>query len=82
MEAIPQAQFSTGDFETSWLPPADHPAISEEMKLSLGKTIVAGVLQAALVGGFEVSDEWNRLLPNLRMTSAEEFLVKVWKGKP
>lgn len=76
------AQLKDASFTTSWLPPADHPAISPEMRTTFAKQIVAGVLQAALNGAFAVGDEWNRLLPELRMTTAEEFLSNIWEGKP
>ncbi|KIW89223.1 uncharacterized protein Z519_10076 [Cladophialophora bantiana CBS 173.52] len=82
VEAVPQAQLKDASFNTSWLPPADHPAIAPEMRVAFAKQIVAGVLQAALKGGFGVSDEWNQLLPDLRMTKAEDFLLDIWSGKP
>ncbi|EXJ73464.1 uncharacterized protein A1O5_03225 [Cladophialophora psammophila CBS 110553] len=82
VEAVPKAQLKDASFNTSWLPPADHPAIAPEMRVAFAKQIVAGVLQAALKGGFGVSDEWNQLLPGLRMTKADDFLLEIWSGKP
>ncbi|OQV08770.1 hypothetical protein CLAIMM_12993 [Cladophialophora immunda] len=82
VEAVPKAQLEDASFNTSWLPPADHPAIPPEMREAFAKQIVAGVLLAALNGGFGVGDEWNQLLPDLRMTKAEDWLSDIWAGKP
>lgn len=43
--------------------------------------MVAGMLLGISVGAMSVSDEWNRLLPDLEFTRAEEFLKDAWKGK-
>lgn len=29
-------------------------------------------------GAFQVSDEWNKLLPDFKFTQPEEFLTKAW----
>lgn len=82
VEEVPKAQLEDASFHTSWLPPADHPAISPELKTAFAKEIVAAVLLAAAKGAFGVSDEWNQLLPALQMTQAESFLLDVWSEKP
>jgi hypothetical protein len=30
---------------------------------------------------WDVSDEWNKLLPELKLAGIEEFLTAVWKDK-
>lgn len=82
VDSVPKSQLEDASFNTSWLPPADHPAITLEMREAFAKQIVAGVLRAALNGAFGVGDEWNRLLPDLRMTTVEDFLSEIWSGKP
>lgn len=82
VESVPQAQLEDASFSTSWLPPADHPAITPEIREAFAKQMVAGVLLAALNGAFGVGNEWNQLLPDLRMTKAEDFLSDIWSGKP
>jgi hypothetical protein len=34
------------------------------------------------VGGWNVSDEWNRLLPDHQFAQAEDLLSDAWSGKP
>lgn len=70
------------DYRTSWLPAVDHPSIAVEKRAELAAGMTAGMLQAANAGAFAVSDEWNQLLPDMKFTSAEEFLSKAWEGKP
>jgi len=82
VDAVPKAELEDGSYKTSWLPPADHPAISPEMRATISRQIVAGVLLAALKGGFGVSSEWNQLLPDLHMTKAQDFLLEIWGEQP
>ena len=44
--------------------------------------MTAGMLQAFNANAFYSTNEWNKLLPDLEFTSAEEFLTKAWEGKP
>ncbi|CAI6304622.1 unnamed protein product [Periconia digitata] len=81
IERIPLFDLQKGEFESSWLPTLDHPAIPAEQRKGLAKGMVAGVLQAVRAGAFEVSDEWNKLLPDMKFTDAEEFLRGAWEGK-
>ena len=32
-------------------------------------------------GAYDVTDEWNRLLPEYQFTRVEDFVKKVWGGK-
>jgi hypothetical protein len=43
---------------------------------------ISSVMTGALRGTWAVSDEWNQLLPNLKMTTVDEFLRDIWEGKP
>ncbi len=46
------------------------------------KTVLIGMLLSSAKGAWDVSDEFNRLLPDYKFTQAEDFLTQVWEGKP
>lgn len=39
------------------------------------------VLTAITRGAYDVTDEWNKLLPDYKFTQLEDFLKSVWGGK-
>ncbi|KAI1210029.1 NAD(P)-binding protein [Annulohypoxylon truncatum] len=40
-----------------------------------------GILQAIHRGAYNVTDEWNKLLPDYKFTQVEDFVKKYWGGK-
>jgi hypothetical protein len=68
--------------KTSWLPVFEHPSIPVEERTSMAEGMVSGMLLGIHVGAFNVSDEWNRLLPDMKMERSEDFLTEFWEGKP
>ena len=46
------------------------------------ESVLAGVLLSSAKGCWDVSDEWNQLMPDYEFTEIEDFLGKVWEGKP
>ncbi|PVI04216.1 NAD(P)-binding protein [Periconia macrospinosa] len=82
VERVPIDDLKRMSFKTSWLPIADHPAIPVETRKEVAAGMVSGILQAVNAGAFSVTDEWNKLLPDKKFTTAEEFLTEVWEGKP
>lgn len=44
--------------------------------------MTAGMILGMSVGVMSVSDEWNKLLPDYKFTSAADFLSEAWAGKP
>lgn len=48
----------------------------------MSKIVVTGVFLSSLEGGWDVSDELNQLFPNYEFAKMEDFLAKVWNGKP
>ncbi|KAK1984675.1 NmrA-like family protein [Colletotrichum cereale] len=67
-----------GVVNTPWLPLVDHPSIPKEAVEAASPSMLAGFLLGILAGNFEVSDEWNRLLPDFEFTQPEEFLTTAW----
>ncbi|EMR63904.1 putative -like family protein [Eutypa lata UCREL1] len=57
-----------------------HAASPEQVQAFLGvalKSILIGMHR----GAYDVTDEWNRLLPEYEFTRVEDFVKKVWGGK-
>jgi hypothetical protein len=68
--------------KASWMPQIDLPGIPPEQVESATQSLLISIHLGVSAGVLHVSDEWNRLLPDFRFTSAEEFLTKVWRDKP
>ncbi|KAF5002483.1 hypothetical protein FGRMN_308 [Fusarium graminum] len=64
--------------KASYLPMPDHPSIPIEIRKSYAATIIRGLLLGFKDGAMQVSDEWNKLLPDYNFTQPEEFLTKAW----
>ena len=82
VERLKADDLKAGVAGPSWLPKADHPSFTPEEGEALAASFTAGMLLGISAGGLNVSDEWNRLLPDYEFTTAEEFLAKAWRGKP
>ena len=82
MERLKTGDLRAGVARPSWLPRADHPSFTPEESEALAASFTTGMLLGISVGGLNVSDEWNQLLPNYEFTTAEEFLAEAWRGKP
>ncbi|KAF5664458.1 2-hydroxyisoflavone reductase [Fusarium heterosporum] len=66
--------------KASYLPMPDHPSIPVEIRKSYAATIIRGLLLGFKDGAMQVSDEWNKLLPDYKFTQPEEFLTKAWEA--
>jgi hypothetical protein len=42
---------------------------------------LTGILIGTAKGVYDVSDEWNQLLPDYQFVQVEDFMKKVWAGK-
>jgi hypothetical protein len=79
-----------GEMKTSWLPSFSNPnsldfaptAAGEIPREAISKHILSGSLLAISRGAWDVSNEWNQLLPEMKFTGIEEFLRPHWIGKP
>lgn len=82
IERLKPDELKAGVVKCSWLPTVDHPGIPREQAEALAPMLVTGMLLGISAGVLNVSDEWNRLLPDYQFTEAEEFLTEVWRDKP
>ncbi|KAK3353886.1 NmrA-like family protein [Lasiosphaeria hispida] len=82
VERVKAEDIKAGELKSSWVPLLEHPAIPKEQAEFFSRIFVTSALQGSLENAWEVSDEWNRLLPDFEFTSVEKFLTEVWAGKP
>ncbi|KAE8394149.1 hypothetical protein BDV23DRAFT_147960 [Aspergillus alliaceus] len=82
IERVKAQDLENGAWKTSWVPKLDHPSIPPEQVDVFSRVIVVGFLRAIAAKAYNISDEWNRLLPDYKFTQAEEFLTEAWHGKP
>ncbi|RYP74625.1 hypothetical protein DL771_002891 [Monosporascus sp. 5C6A] len=82
IDKVKVEDLEAGDLKTSWGLEAVHRAVSEDQASALLKAVSIGVLLSSAKGAWDISDEWNQLLPDYEFTRIEDFLAKTWKGKP
>ncbi|KAJ6195903.1 hypothetical protein J3E72DRAFT_396904 [Bipolaris maydis] len=78
IEYITLSQARTGRLPTSWVADFNHAAIPEQLRESWSRTFNAKIMYSVYLGGYAVSDTWNRLLPDFHFTTLEEFLSKYY----
>ncbi|KAJ0418897.1 NmrA-like family protein [Aspergillus carlsbadensis] len=83
VETVPAEAIEAGKLNTSWVPLIELPSMPPGTDVrAFSEAGICSVLRGALRETWAVSDEWNKLLPNLKMTTVQEFLGEVWEGKP
>ena len=82
VDRVTVEDLESGNLKTSWVPAFSHPNVPEDQHEAYAKVVIIGALIAAERGAYDVSDEWNKLLPHLRLTSIESFLRSVWEDRP
>jgi len=72
-----------GNLQASWALETRHPSFTGNKDVaSVLKTVLIGTLLSSAKGAWAASDEFNQLLPDYKFTQIEDFLAKVWEGKP
>lgn len=71
-----------GNLKSSWGLQAVHHAVPDDQAQALLKQVAIGFLLSSLKGAWNVSDDFNQIFPDYEFTSIEDFLTKVWEGKP
>jgi hypothetical protein len=74
-----------GDLKASWSLGKRHPSFTEDQANQLAgmlKTVLISTLLSSAKGGWDVSNAFNKLLPDYKFTQIEEFLARVWEGQP
>lgn len=80
MDLVDRADLERGELTASWRLEAKHPSMSEVEGAAMLKGVLIGMLLTSIDGAWDVSDDWNNLLPGLEFTQLEGFLRSVWGG--
>ena len=71
-----------GLLDSSWYPSVEHSGIPDGQAKAIVAQLVAGMLLGTSAGALNVTDEWNRLLPDYKFTQASDFLAEAWNRRP
>ncbi|KAK0631165.1 NmrA-like family-domain-containing protein [Bombardia bombarda] len=77
VETVKLHDLEAGRLNTSWTLEARHHSVSTQQETEMLKSVLVGVLVSTVKGGWDVSDEWNQLLPDYKFSGVEEFLEDV-----
>ncbi|KAI6754086.1 hypothetical protein HG530_013262 [Fusarium avenaceum] len=78
VENLKSEDLEANIIKASYLPMPEHPSIPVEVRRGYATTIIKGILLGFKDGAMQISDEWNKLLPDFEFTQPEEFLTKAW----
>ncbi|KAK6332987.1 hypothetical protein TWF718_010813 [Orbilia javanica] len=81
VEKLKVEDLKAGVVKSTWIPKVSHPSLSADEIESLSQGFTSGILLALSDGAYRVNDAWNRILPDYKITQAEEFLAGVWHDK-
>lgn len=62
-------------------PLMEYPAIPNDRRVEFSRMATAEAMKGITRGAWEVSDEWNKLLPGFQFSEPEQFLRRYWEGK-
>ena len=82
IETVKLGDLENGNLKTSWSLEARHPSFTGEQAEKALKNVLIGTLVSSVKGGWDVSDGFNRILPDYKFTQLEEFLTRIWEQKP
>lgn len=82
IEKVKLDDLENGILATSWKLEMSHPSVNENDIEKMLTTVLIGTLVSSVKGAWDVSDTMNKLLPDFEFTRIEDFLARVWAGKP
>ncbi|KAK5993993.1 Oxidoreductase swnN-like protein [Cladobotryum mycophilum] len=85
IEKVTIEDLEAGNLVASWSLGKRHPSFTDDQAEELAgmlKTVLISTLLSSAKGAWDVSDAWNKLLPDYQFTQIEDFLAEVWVGKP
>ncbi|KAM0331649.1 hypothetical protein ACHAQA_003328 [Verticillium albo-atrum] len=85
IEKVTLEDLEAGHLNTSWSLGRRHASFTDPRADELAavlKTVLVGTLLSCAKGAWDVSDAFNRLLPDYEFTRAEDFLSAAWQGRP
>ncbi len=78
IETLEVEDLKAGIVKTASLPLLAHASLPEEERVKFSKMILRGLTLNAATGAGTVSNEWNKIFPDYKFVTAEEFLTKVF----
>jgi N-acetylglutamate synthase/N-acetylornithine aminotransferase len=81
IDKVKLEDLENGVLTASWRLEASHSSVSGDKVEEMLKTVLIGTLVSSAKGAWDVSDEFNGLLPGFNFTQIEDFLAEVWEGK-
>ncbi|KAK4238762.1 hypothetical protein C8A03DRAFT_43557 [Achaetomium macrosporum] len=78
IETLEMEDLKSGIVKASWLPPIGPEAIGEHVNEEFGKQALRSLALNHAAGAATVSDEWNRIFPDYKFTTVEEFLARAF----
>ena len=82
IETVKLEDLEKGHLTASWKLEASHLSIPPEQVEKMLKTVLIGTLLSSVKGAWDISDEFNMLLPDFKFIQMKDFLTRVWEGKP
>jgi hypothetical protein len=82
IDKVKLEDLENGRLMASWTLEASHPSVADDGVADMLKTVLIGMLVSSAKGAWACSDEFNQLLPDVKLTRIESFLSQVWEGKP
>lgn len=85
IDRVKLEDLQAGKLTASWTLGARHSSFTDDQADQVAKmkrTVLIGTLLGSAKGAWDVSDEFNRLLPDYQFTQTEDFLTAVWEGRP
>ncbi|KAH8745960.1 hypothetical protein BGZ57DRAFT_836676 [Hyaloscypha finlandica] len=81
VDKVKLGDLERGILAASWTLETSHPSVTGDHVEEMLKTVLIGTLLSSAKGAWDVSDEFNQLLPDFKFTQIEEFLAQLWEGK-
>ncbi|KAE9378972.1 NAD(P)-binding protein [Stipitochalara longipes BDJ] len=82
IDKVKLEDLENGILTASWTLDASHPSVARDQVERMMKAVLVGTLLSSAKGAWDVSDDFNQLLPDFKFAQVENFLTEVWKGKP
>ncbi|KAI1806375.1 NAD(P)-binding protein [Daldinia bambusicola] len=81
VDTVKLEDLEAGNLTAPWKLETRHPSVSDEEAAGMLKSVLVGILLSSVKDAWNISDEWNQLLPNYRFTDMRQFLSEVWQKK-
>jgi hypothetical protein len=82
VDKVKLADLEAGVLKASWTLQAKHHSVSDEKAGEMLLAVLRNILLSGAKDAWDVSDEFNRILPDFKFTQMEDFLAGVFEGKP